>query len=138
MSRLPWPEYYLGVADAVSKRGDCVRRQVGAVVVSKANSIVSTGYNGSAAGKLSCMDGGCPRAASSHVQSGTGYAASGCVVIHAETNAIIRAGRDVCLGSTIYVTDKPCDLCAPLIEAAGIEMVVYRSPGGYTNYKVGQ
>lgn len=48
-----------------------------------------------------------------------------CIAVHAEANAIIRAGRDRCLGATIYVTRKPCDGCFRLILAAGIERVVW-------------
>ena len=123
MTRPSWDSYYLGIAEAVSKRGECTRRQVGAVIV-KNHTIVSTGYNGSAPGEKSCLDGHCPRA-SSNAAPGVGYAASGCTVIHAEANAVIRAGRDRCLGAAIYITDEPCELCAPLIKAAGIERVIY-------------
>jgi dCMP deaminase len=118
-----WDEYYLGIAEAVSRRGECSRRQVGAVIV-REHSIVGTGYNGAPAGQASCLDGACPRAALD-VVPGTGYAATGCHVIHAEANALIRAGRERTLGATLYVTCAPCDLCSPLIEAAGITRVVH-------------
>lgn len=126
--RPDWDSYYLGVAEAVSKRGECTRRQVGAIIV-KDHTIVSTGYNGAPAGALSCLDGECPRARS-NAPSGTGYAVSGCTVIHAEANAIIRAGRDRCIGATLYVTTQPCDLCAPLVDAAGITRVVFPTRSG--------
>lgn len=48
-----------------------------------------------------------------------------CTAIHAEANAIIRAGRDRCQGATIYVTRKPCDPCMRLILAAGIIRVIW-------------
>lgn len=126
LARPSFDEYYLGVAAAVSSRGECVRRKVGAVIVS-GETIVATGYNGAPAGQRSCLDGACPRA-ESNATPGTGYAESGCSVIHAEANAIIRAGRERCEGATIYVTDAPCDLCRPLIVAAGIARVVSGSP----------
>ena len=128
MQRPDWDTYYLGIADAVAARAECSRRKVGAVIV-RDHSIVATGYNGAPAGHRSCLDGSCPRATSSS-EPGTGYAASGCVAIHAETNAIIRAGRERCLGATIYVTAPPCDLCAPLIKAAGIKQVVWMDQDG--------
>lgn len=121
--RVGWNDFYLGIARAVSARGECVRRQVGAVVV-QGHTIVSTGFNGAPPGKPSCLDGACPRAASTAVP-GVGYAASGCVVIHAEANALLRADWDRMQGATLYCTDEPCELCAPLIEAAGIARVVY-------------
>ena len=123
--RVGWDEYYLGIAKAVSARGECLRRRVGAVIVQgSGHTIVATGYNGFPAGKKSCLEGACPRAHSETV-AGQDYAQSGCGAVHAETNAIIRAGRDRCLGSTIYITDEPCVLCAPLIEASGIERAVW-------------
>lgn len=124
-SRPSIDEYYLGIAQAVAARGECRRRKVGAVIV-RDGSIVGTGYNGAPAGEPSCLDGACPRATQHEglVQSGAGYAESGCVVIHAEANAIIRAGRERCLGATLYVTSECCELCAPLVRAAGIVKVV--------------
>lgn len=125
MSERPdWDTYYLNIAEAVSRRAECTRRKVGAVIV-RDHSIVATGYNGAPSGFRSCLDGACPRAHSS-ASPGTDYAISGCTAIHAETNAIIRAGRERTLGATIYITHKPCDLCTPLIEAAGIARIVHK------------
>lgn len=121
--RPDWDEYYLGIATAVSARGECSRRQVGAVIVSW-HTIVSTGYNGAPAGRPSCLEGACPRARS-NAEPGEGYAASGCTAVHAEANAIIRAGRERCDGATIYVTEVPCSLCESLIAAAGLARVVH-------------
>lgn len=121
--RPDWDTYYSGVAEAVAARGECVRRKVGAIIV-RDHTIISTGYNGAPSGEPSCLDGHCPRANRTDVVHGTGYAESGCRVIHAETNAIIRAGRDRCIGATLYVTTHPCDLCSSLIQAAGIARVV--------------
>ena len=122
--RPTWTEYYLGIAEAVAKRGECTRRQVGAVIVNH-HTIIATGYNGSPPGKKSCLDGMCPRAWSD-ATPGTGYAATGCTAIHAEANAIIRAGRARCVGATMYVTSEPCDLCSSLLDAAGIARTIWR------------
>lgn len=115
-------EYYLGIAQAVAARGECTRRKVGAVIVLN-DSVVGTGFNGAPPGEPSCLEGACPRARKD-VVSGIGYAETGCVVIHAEVNAIIRAGRERCLGATLYVTDDCCEMCAPLVRAAGIARIV--------------
>ncbi len=123
MIRPGWDDYYLGIAQAVARRGECVRRQVGAVIV-RDHTIVATGYNGFPPGEeKNCLTGDCPRG-SSDARPGTGYAETGCRAIHAETNAIIRAGRAQCLGATIYVTTDPCVLCSSLIKASGITQVV--------------
>lgn len=134
MPRPDWYTYYLDIAEAVSARGECRRRKVGAVIV-KDYTIISTGYNGAPPGQASCLDGGCPRAYTMS-EPGTGYAATGCTVIHAEANAVIRAGRDRCVGSTIYITAEPCDLCLPLLQAAGLEHAVFPDPLGEAKFRV--
>lgn len=130
-----WTQYYLGIADAVSRRAECSRRQVGAVIV-KDHSIRATGYNGAPPGMPSCLTGDCPRARSD-APPGTGYAATGCVAVHAEANAIIRAGRERTVGAVLYVTDEPCDLCSPLVKAAGISSVYWtQSTNTYSYWDV--
>lgn len=56
-----WDAYFLNVAQAVAQRGDCTRRQVGAIIVDQNHRIISTGYNGTAPGQKSCLEGSCPR-----------------------------------------------------------------------------
>jgi len=48
-------DYYLDIADSVLKRGTCLRRNYGAVIV-KNDQIVSTGYTGSPRGMPNCID----------------------------------------------------------------------------------
>ncbi|MDG4825997.1 dCMP deaminase family protein [Asanoa sp. WMMD1127] len=124
-SRPDWDEYFLGIARSVAARADCSRRKVGAVVV-RDNRIISTGYNGSPPGRPSCLAGRCPRATSG-VLPGSSYdtGAGSCIAVHAEANAVIYAGRDGCEGSTLYITDPPCQGCERLIEAAGVRRIVY-------------
>ena len=80
-NRPDWDTYYLGIAAAVAKRGECSRRQVGAVIV-KDHTIIATGYNGAPPGQPSCLEGACPRARSG-AEPGKGYAESGCTAVHA-------------------------------------------------------
>ena len=62
-ARIPFPFYYLGIAEAVSKRSTCLSKRFGAVIV-KDNSVKSTGYNGAPKGRKNCTDiGYCPRIA---------------------------------------------------------------------------
>lgn len=124
MSRPSWDNYFLNIAKAVSERADCSRRKVGAVIV-RDNRIVSTGYNGSPPKAASCLDGACPRA-NSDAEPGSSYdtGPGACIAIHAEANAILYAGIDGCKGSTMYVTDTPCEGCQKLILASGIEWVI--------------
>lgn len=127
--RISWSRYFLGVAQAVSARADCTRRQVGCVLV-KDNRIVSTGYNGAPAGQPGCFsDGACPRG-HSDVDPGSSYdtGPGTCIAIHAEANALLYANRDDTRGAVAYVTDVPCDGCTKLLAGAGVAMAVW--PGG--------
>jgi dCMP deaminase len=126
MSQRPsWDDYYLGIAKAVSARGDCVRAQHGAVVV-KDHKIVSTGYNGAPAGDLrSCgATGECPRALDPNSKHAEGQYDL-CWATHAEANALLRASWNELQGSTVYITGKPCPGCSKLLASAGIERVVW-------------
>lgn len=90
------------------------------------NEVVMTGYNGAEPGGPSCLKGECPRALSG-VDAGSSYdtGPGACISIHAEANAIIRAGRAKTQGSVMYVTRQPCQGCEKLIKAAGIVKVVW-------------
>lgn len=51
----------MGIAKAVALRGDCTRRQVGAVLLDRAHRVIGCGYNGGPVGGASCLAGECPR-----------------------------------------------------------------------------
>jgi deoxycytidylate deaminase len=61
MSRPGWDEWFLDGTRWLSRRGDCTRRKVGALVVNPEHRIVGAGYNGSFPGGPSCLAGDCPR-----------------------------------------------------------------------------
>ena|ERR1700691_1319751 len=124
-SRPSWDEYFLGIALAVSKRADCSRRQVGAIIV-KHHRIVATGYNGAPSGHGGCSAGYCPRAKLENVEPGLGY--DNCIAIHAEANALLYADRDNCEGATLYCTDTPCVACWKLIRGSGVKHVISGRP----------
>ena len=113
------------VADAISRRSRCSRAQIGAVVVSKAQRISSTGYNGPASlfpTEDECM-AWCPRAQGLTALDNT-Y--DSCPSIHAEANALLYVDRSRVEGGTIYITDAACYQCAKLISNSGITRVVMR------------
>lgn len=120
-------EYYLTITRAVASGAKCIRRQVGAVIVDPDGRIVGTGKNGSPPGKPECTDGACPRGkmTAEEVPHDSSYdtGPGSCIAVHAEANALLFATARV-RGCTMYVTDKPCDGCQRLIEAAGIKEVV--------------
>ncbi len=132
-----WDEYFLNIAKAVSARATCMRRKYGAVIT-KNNIIVSTGYNGAAAGIKDCLAvGKCTR---KELQIPHGQRYELCHSVHAEANAIIRASVDELEGSTIYVSgadsdadechSEPCMMCKRMILNARILKVVYSDGNG--------
>lgn len=127
--RPTWNEWGLDLAKTVSKRADCSRRQVGAVVLGGDHRVVSTGYNGSYPGGPSCIDGDCPRANSS-VDPGSSYdtGPGACISVHAEANAVLFADRESLKEATIYITDAPCDGCLKLLKNTPLVQIVW--PGG--------
>lgn len=118
-----WHEYFLDIARVVSSRSTCLRAQVGAVIVDKRHKIKSTGYNGSPHGVENCIERGHCYRIIHHIESGTRYET--CRAIHAEQNAIIQAGEENCIGSTLYLYGHsyPCLLCKRFILQSGIERV---------------
>ncbi len=59
--RPDWDRWALGIAQAVAMRGDCTRRQVGAVLLDQNHRVIGCGYNGGPSGGESCLAGECPR-----------------------------------------------------------------------------
>lgn len=115
--------YYLGISQAVALRSNCLRRQVGAVIVCDGR-IVSTGYNGTPSGMANCFDGGCARC-SSDSEQGAGY--MDCLCVHAEQNAIFLAARHGTRvdGSTLYCTLRPCATCLKSAIQSGVNRCVF-------------
>lgn len=104
------------IAQAAAKRGSCPRLQVGAVLVDSDHGIVSTGFNGAPRGLPSCLDEGCLHAGERCIRS-----------LHAELNVLLQAGRNGAstIGTTLYVTHRPCYNCSLHIIQAGIKSVVF-------------
>lgn len=126
-------QYYLQIAEDVAKRGTCLRRNFGAVIV-KNDEIVSTGYTGAPRGEDNCCDiGECERQRL-NVPAGERYEL--CRSVHAEMNACIHAARKDCIDATLYLvgvemetgkrleSPTPCDMCRRVIRNAGIKEVI--------------
>jgi dCMP deaminase len=115
-------EYFLKIASVVAERSTCLRHHVGAVSV-RDKHILTTGYNGAAAGLRDCLELGCLRDELG-IPSGTRHEI--CRAIHAEQNVIVQAAlHGVSLsGATIYCTHSPCVLCAKMLINARIARFV--------------
>jgi len=120
--RPSWDEYFLEVANLVSKRTTCLRRRVGAVLV-KDKKILATGYNGAPAGLKHCIEIGCLR---ERLKISSGERHELCRGLHAEQNVILQAAlygvstKD----SILYITNQPCIICAKMLINAGIKGIV--------------
>lgn len=127
--------YYLDIAESVTKRGTCLRRNFGAVIV-KNDEIISTGYVGAPRGRKNCCDLGHCKRETLHIPRGERYEL--CRSVHAEQNAIISASRNNMIDATLYLVGinhndgsyvegaNPCALCKRMIINAGIKKVIIR------------
>ena len=121
-NRPSWDEYFLGIADLISKRSTCLRRSVGAVLV-KDKRILATGYNGVPSGIKHCSEVGCLR---EQLRVPSGERHELCRGLHGEQNAFLQAalhGTSV-KDATLYSTTQPCSICAKMLINAGIKEVV--------------
>ncbi len=121
--RLSWDDYFLKVADTISKRATCDRGQSGCVIALD-NQILVAGYVGSPPGFPHCDDVGHQI---KEVKHQDGSVTEHCVrTIHAEQNAICQAARRgiSISGATLYTRMTPCRVCAMLIISCGIKRVV--------------
>lgn len=128
--RASWDETLLAMCRLLADcRADCRRSRHAAIVFDEATKdIISLGYNGLPSNGGSCLGGDCPRGLRSkdELPSLTPYSEGPgrCDAVHAEANAIMRAGRET-RGRTLYVTGEPCHGCSVLIRGAGITRVVH-------------
>lgn len=156
MTRPDWHEYGLNLARAASTRGDCTRRQVGAVILDAEHRVVSVGYNGSYPGGPSCLEGQCPRGRHYLPYDSPGYCACGkewvhpqgcpdavppgssydtgpgaCIAVHAEMNALLAVDdRSRLPGAVLYVTAEPCDGCLKILRSTRLREIHWDDGAG--------
>jgi len=124
INRPTWDEYFMGIADLVSRRSTCLRRRVGAVLV-KDKRILATGYNGAPSKIPHCSVTGCIR---EKLKIPSGERHELCRGLHAEQNAFLQAalhGTSL-KDSALYSTTQPCIICAKMIINAGIKEIVIK------------
>lgn len=125
LERPSWDEYFLGIMDAVAKRGTCDRGMAAAVIV-KDRQILATGYVGAPAGLPHCDEAG-------HLmeerKNEDGSHSQHCIrTAHCEQNALSQAAKHGVNveGAALYVGMEPCRDCTKSIINSGIERVVAR------------
>lgn len=119
MTRVPWDQYMMIIADAVSLRMSCDRARIGAVLT-RDNRILATGYGGAPSGLPSCDEVGHDLVEINGRKS--------CVrTVHAEHNALLYASRyGVKIeGSTLYTTASTCRDCALACIQSGVKRICY-------------
>ena len=107
----------MDMAELVSTWSKDPSTKVGAVIVDSKQRVVSVGFNGFPRGMHDAH----------HKLQDKSYKHT--TIIHAETNAIIFADKDLS-GCTIYSTFPICASCASLIMQKGITRVVYKPAAG--------
>lgn len=135
MTRPTDHELFMEMAHVAAKRSLCARDQVGAVIVSDDQVVISTGRNGPPRfyphDEQPCTEW-CDRSSSAKAQRAMGIMGvptlaldyGDCPSLHAEANALLSAERSARLGGTIYVTSTVCFGCAKLIANSGLVSIV--------------
>lgn len=107
-----WKNRFLSSALHAAEWSRDPSTKVGAVIVDPSNkSIASSGFNGFPRGVVDSDE--------RYDDRPTKYS----MVVHAELNAIIQAGKDA-RGSWMFCTMYPCNECAKAIIQAGIERIL--------------
>jgi dCMP deaminase len=151
-TRPTWDNTWMAVARTVALRSLCERDRVGAVIVSKSNRLLETGYNGPPSGFRT--DGvGCSSWCTRAMYSSGPYSAgttdtidfpprpnlkpdySDCPSLHAEANALMRGDRSAREGGTIYVTSGMCFGCGKLVANSGLALVVIDEVGNPNSHR---
>lgn len=145
-------EALMAMAYATGFRSKCLKRKVGAIIVSARGHVIGSGHNEVPPKELSCREQPYKmcyrdklRAEFAQELSVTTGSASAqdvertyrrrlkvmdyCRSLHAEETAIVTAQMSGSLrGATLYATTYPCNLCANKIALAGIRKVIYLEP----------
>lgn len=155
MNRPDFQEWGLIVASAVSTRGDCIRRRVGAVILDRNNRICGAGYNGTYTGAQGCLQGACPRGRHGIANRATSFdpnrcvcgaywpcpeaaepgssydtGPGACIAVHAEVNALLDVSEKGRLAdATMYITSEPCKGCLKILRNTSIRRLVWEGEG---------
>ena len=137
---------FLDRAKVVAERSTCLRRKVGAIIVSRDGVVLSSGYSGAPRNMEHCIDSGNCLRMDLGIPSGQRYEL--CRGVHAEQNAIVNAARTgvSILDGEMYISSEkikgaynnrdeerriygPCIICKKEIINAGLKAVHMREEG---------
>ena len=109
-------QYFMDIAYIVASRSTCIKRKVGSIIVDNQKHIIATGYNNPSVGLANCTKETC-------ILDERGKCAA--QAVHSEANSVMQCDPLKRQGSTMFLTDYPCDKCALLILNSGIKTVIY-------------
>jgi dCMP deaminase len=107
-----WDDYFIQMCNVIKLRSRDTRKQVGAVLVSNDNRIISTGYNGLKSGSDDLIDWNDRKLV--HL-----------LVLHAEVNCLLYATSKFA-NTILYSTLSPCNQCIKLIASSGVKKIIFQ------------
>lgn len=159
MTRISRDDWAMELALTTAKRSTCCRRQVGCVLLNSRGHVLSTGYNGVAAGLPHCNEIEMVKNPKLYIPesdswrmserwerdmvetypnscpgafSPSGTNLDGCYAIHAEQNALLQC-RDVWEIETCIVTTSPCISCCKLLLNTGCQRILFNEEYPHTD-----
>jgi dCMP deaminase len=111
--KIEYDDYFLTMCFLVAQRSPDPSTKCGAVLVSSENKVLSTGYNGPIKGSDDSLI---------PLERPAKYAH----LLHAEENCLLAYNgsfQDI-VGSTMYVTGRPCHRCLRMILQKGVKRIV--------------
>jgi dCMP deaminase len=117
LERPSWDEYFIDLATQVSKRSPDPKKQVGCILVSDKNRIISQGYNG------------LPRKINEQDFDWNDRNLIKSVIIHAEMNCLLYAPKMPQLENSktkLYCTLSPCVDCLKMIKSYGVNEIIFK------------
>lgn len=140
-------QWAMTIAFETAKRSTCLRRHVGAVLLSERGFLLATGYNGVSCGQPHCNEelnielmnaevrslGMIPDSrvplvqypnACAGAKAPPGQGLDLCEAIHAEQNAMLQC-KDVWEIDTCYTTASPCVTCVKLLLNTSCKRIVF-------------
>jgi len=113
-TRPTFDQTFLRMAEVLSRRATCPKKQVGAIIVDLDNRIVAAGYNGPPAGLPHCTAVGCKEEEGHCTRS-----------LHAESNALYNGDIRRMKGGTMFLWGAfPCYRCSQGLITVGLETLV--------------
>ncbi len=117
---MDWNEYFINICHSVKLRSKDPKKQVGSILVSNTNKIISSGYNGLRAGTNDNINWNNRELVHK-------------LIIHAEMNVLLHSESKF-ENAILYSTLSPCKECIKLIACSNINKIIYDSK--YKDYNI--